>query len=125
MVDLRGTGGGDSSVIRPLLEGLRERSAGGRVAALIDAGTYSSATMNARDLDELGAVLVGEPTGDAPGGWGEVRTFALPNSGIRVGVSSYFHGGSGAQVVPDVAVVPDVRAWLDGVDPVLEAALRR
>jgi hypothetical protein len=125
VVDLRGNGGGDSSVIRPLLDGLRERSAGGRVAALIDAGTYSSATMNARDLDELGAVLVGEPTGDALGGWGEVRAFSLPNSGIRVGVSSYFHGGGGAQIVPDVSVVPDVGAWLAGVDPVLEAALRR
>jgi hypothetical protein len=125
VVDLRGNGGGDSSVIRPLLDGVGERAAGSRVAALIDAGTYSSATMNARDLRELGAVLVGEPSGDALGGWGEVRTFTLPNSGIRVGVSSYFHGGDGARVAPDVPATPNVRAWLDGVDPVLEAALRR
>jgi hypothetical protein len=74
--------------------------------------------------DELGAVLVGEPTGDALGGWGEVRSFTLPNSGIRVGVSSYRHGGGGAQVVPDVPAYAERRAWLDGVDPVLDAALR-
>jgi C-terminal processing protease CtpA/Prc len=125
VVDLRGNGGGDSTVMRPLLQGLRERRAGPRTYVLIDAGTYSSATMNARDLRGLGAVLVGEPTGDTPGGWGEVRTFTLPNSGIPVSVSSYFHGGSAKQVVPDVPVQPNVRAWLDGTDPVLEAALRR
>ncbi len=125
VVDLRGNGGGDSSVIGPLLRGLREREAGSRAYVLIDAGTYSSATMNARDLRDLGAVLVGEPTGDTPGGWGEVRTFTLPNSGIPVSVSSYFHGARGSRVVPDVSAEPSVRAWLEGTDPVLEAALRR
>jgi hypothetical protein len=124
VVDLRGNGGGDSTVMRPLLEGLRERQAAARVRVLIDAGTYSSATMNARDLSALGAVLVGEPTGDALGGWGEVRSFTLPNSGIRVGVSSFRHGGGGAQVVPDVPATPSAAAWLDGIDPVLDAALR-
>jgi hypothetical protein len=125
VVDLRGNVGGDSSVIRPLLDGLRQRGAGARTLALIDGGTYSSGTFNARDLRRLGATLVGEPTGDAPGGWGEVRSFELPNSGVRVQVSTYEHPGAREPVTPDVLIAGDVRAWRDGRDPVLEAALAR
>lgn len=125
IVDLRGNGGGDSRVLRPLLEALRARRAGARTFVLTDVGTYSSATMNALDLRELGATLVGEPTGDAVGGWGEVRAFTLPNSGLRIQVSTYRFGGSSEPVQPDVPVAPSVSAWLNGEDPVLEAALAR
>jgi hypothetical protein len=125
VVDLRGNGGGDSSVIRPLLQGLRERDAGGRTVALIDVGTASSATMNALDLRSLGATLAGEATADARAGWGEIRGFVLPNSGMRVSVSTYRFGGDPAPVEPDLRVLPSATAWLAGEDPVLQAALER
>lgn len=125
LVDLRGNGGGDSAVIAPLLQGLRERGAGERTAALIDVGTASSATRNALELRSLGATLVGEPTADARGGWGEVRSFTLPNSGIQVWVSTYRFGGDPNPVEPDVRATPTASAWLAGEDPVLNAALGR
>jgi len=125
IVDLRRNGGGDSTVIRPLLDGLLRLGAGDRTFALTDAGTYSSATMNAHDLRRLGATLIGEPTGDALAGWGEVRSFVLPNSRQRIQVSTFRFRGDDRPVRPDVAVVPTIDDWLAGRDPVLDAAARR
>ena len=125
VVDLRGNPGGASRVIWPLLQGLRERAAGERTVALIDAGTTSSATMNALELRALGATLVGEPTADAQAGWGEVRDFVLPTSGIRVWVSTFRFGGDPEPVEPDLLVRPSATAWLAGEDPVLDTALGR
>ncbi len=125
VVDVRENPGGASIVIEPLLDGIRARTAGHRTFVLTDSGTYSSATRNARDLRALGATLVGEPTGDSIGGWGEVRSFELPNSGIRVQVSTYLFPGDHEPVVPDLQVLTSVAAWLAGEDPVLQAALVR
>jgi hypothetical protein len=125
VVDIRSNSGGASTVIAPLFEGIRQRDAGRRTFVLMDSGTYSSATKNAHDLRSLGATLVGAPTGDAIGGWGEVRSFALPNSGIRVQVSTYFFPGDALPIVPDLHVEPSVAAWLEGSDPIMLAALAR
>lgn len=125
IVDLRRNGGGDSTVIRPLLDGLLRLGAGDRTFALTDAGTYSSATMNAHDLRGLGATLIGEPTGDALAGWGEVRSFVLPNSRQRIQLSTFRFRGDDQPLRPDVAVVPTIDDWLAGRDPVLDAAARR
>ena len=88
VVDLRHNGGGDSGVLAPLLEGLARRSDWrdrGRIDVLIGSATYSSAMLNAWSLAEkLGARLVGEPTLQKPNSFGELRSFHLPFSGIRV-----------------------------------------
>lgn len=65
VVDLRDNGGGDTSVIRPLLDGLQERGYGerkGSLVALTNRFTYSAGMWAANDLKNLGAVLVGEPS---------------------------------------------------------------
>ena len=36
-------------------------------------------------------ILVGEPAGASPNNWPEVRSFTLPNSGLRVGVSTRYN----------------------------------
>lgn len=131
VVDVRFNGGGWSGLIRPLLEGIKSRPAvntRGKLYVLIGRGTFSSALMNAIDFDtQTEAILVGEPTGGAPNGWGEVRTFRLPNSGLEVQYSTrYFTnvpGFQGDALLPDVAV--DF-AWADllaGDDPPLDAAI--
>jgi hypothetical protein len=77
---------------------------------------------------ELNAALIGEPTGEKPNGYGEVRTLRLPNSGLRIQYSTeYFHLLKDSD--PD-ALYPDIRTpdtlddALAGRDAALDAALR-
>jgi len=132
VIDLRFNGGGNSRVIEPLIEALREHptlSQPGRVRVLIGARTFSSALMNAIELQEaVGATLIGTPTGGRPNGYGETRSFTLPNSGLRVQYSTRFFRNLPGNDTP--ALEPDVVApitWNDllaGVDPALERAVR-
>lgn len=133
VIDLRANGGGSSSVIDPLLQGLRSRSylaQSGRLFALIGSSTFSSALMNAITLKrELGAVLVGEPTGGRPNGYGEVKSFALPNSGLNVSYSTKFFrswpDGDPESLEPDVPAAISSADYQAGRDPALEAIARR
>jgi C-terminal processing protease CtpA/Prc len=130
IVDLRGNGGGNSEVIAPLLKGLSNRPAlaeHGRIFALIDRRTFSSALMNSIQLrDQAHAVLIGEPTGGRPNHYGEVRTFRLPNSGLTVFHSTkYFtmQAEDTPSLMPHITVKQSSADYLAGRDPVLAAAL--
>ena len=91
LVDLRNNGGGSDGVIVPLLELLaQQRDKGVQVAGLIGRKTFSSAIINAVELQEMGAPLVGEETGGSVDHFGAVQSFQLPVSGLRIGVSSKF-----------------------------------
>jgi hypothetical protein len=133
IIDLRGNGGGNSSVADPLFAGLRSRrflSDSGRLFALIGSGTFSSALLNSITLKrELGAILVGEPTGGRPNGYGEVRTFNLPNSGLQVSYSTKFFRswpeGDPESLFPDIAAAISSTDYRDGRDPVLDAVFVR
>ena len=57
---------------------------------LIGEATFSSAIINAVELQEMGAVLAGEAASGSVDHFGSVSGFTLPNSGIRVGVSSKY-----------------------------------
>ncbi|MDC7242938.1 MAG: hypothetical protein PQJ44_03060 [Sphaerochaetaceae bacterium] len=51
--------------------------------------TYSSGLLNAIELKEdLGAILVGEPTGGKPNCYGEVQELILPNTELLVKYST-------------------------------------
>jgi len=129
IVDLRNNSGGNSSVLRPVLDGIEARSRlaePGRLVALIGPRTYSSGVHNAVDLDRLGAVLVGEPTGGCPNSYGEVRSFQLPRSGLSVHYSTKLFrlvDEDVPSIAPDVSVPLDAEAYFSGRDPVLERAL--
>lgn len=126
LVDLRFNGGGNSRVIHPLVSGLKSRRA--RVYALIGPGTFSSGVLGAWELRrDARAVLVGEPTGERPNSYGEVRSFELPNSGIRVQYSTHFFrlvkDSDPPAFEPDVVARRTLADALAGRDPVLETAL--
>lgn len=115
IIDLRNNGGGDSSIIRPLVDALIEAKAAEpalrrdhAIVALIGPRTRSSASMNALELRRrVGATLVGEPTGQRVNHLGEMRTFTLPRSGLRATYSTKFfrHDDVDADaVMPDVMV---------------------
>jgi hypothetical protein len=132
VIDLRYNGGGNSTIIRPFMDGMRNRSALNTPEtffALIGAGTFSSALMNAIDLDtQTNATLLGEGTGGKPNGYGEVRDFSLPNSGLRVQYSTRFFnnvpGYEGDSYQPNREIVLTAADVMAGRDPVLEAAIR-
>lgn len=122
LVDLRNNSGGDSRVIQPLLALLKEKQqAGAKVYGLIGAHTFSSAVMNAQDLRDLGAVLVGETTGGSLGGFGELGQAQLPN-GCTLSYSTKDFGDKGP-VEPDETVPQTVEDLLAGKDTAVEYIL--
>lgn len=131
IVDLRSNSGGDSAVIKPLLQGLKSRPAlhgRGHLYALIGRGTFSSGLLAAFDLKrEAGAILVGESTGGKPNGYGEMHSFKLPNSQLVVTCCvKYFHLVDGADppsLDPDLPAAIALKDFLAGRDPALETAL--
>ncbi|MFC1529677.1 S41 family peptidase, partial [Gemmatimonadota bacterium] len=101
----------------------------GKVYVLTGPRTFSSATMFATTVKDHGfATLVGEETGGLASHFGDVYTFYLPHTRLRLGVSHKFflrpsREDDGRGCLPDVEVIttPDDRAA--GRDPVLERTL--
>lgn len=131
LVDLRNNGGGSDGVIWPLLAVLRqEMDDGAEVMGLIGETTFSSAIINAVELQEMGAVLVGEPASGSVDHFGSVGSFALPNSGIQIGVSTKYidlgtlldaDAGRGVESLePDVTVRQTMADTLAGRDTAVE-----
>lgn len=134
LIDLRNNGGGSDGTIVPLLELLaQQRYKGVQVAGLIGRKTFSSAIINAVELQEMGFSLVGEDTSGSVNHFGSVQSFQLPNSGLRVGISSkfismsgYFDAASGKGVEslqPDVKIAQTLSDSLAGRDTCLEKIL--
>ena len=131
VVDLRDNGGGDSSVLQPLITAIQATPSINRADALfvlIGRKTFSSAMLNAIQLDQqTNATLVGEPTGGKPNAYGEVQTLQLPYFGIVVQYSTtYFTvlpGQDLPSVEPEIAVRTTPEAYFEGRDPVAEAVL--
>ena len=131
LVDLRNNGGGSDGVIWPLLAVLRqEMDSGVQVVGLIGEATFSSAVINAVELQEMGAVLVGEPASGSVDHFGSVGTFSLPNSGVRVGVSTKYidlgtlldadAGRTVESLEPDITVPQTLADTLAGRDTAVE-----
>jgi len=131
VLDLRYNGGGSSSVLNPFFDAIRARpalNARGHLYTLIGRGTFSSAMMNAIHMKtDTNSILLGEPTGGRPNGYGEVRSFTLPNSGLTIQYSTRFfrnwNEGDPESFPPDVEVIITMDDLLAGRDTVLEAAI--
>jgi hypothetical protein len=129
VVDLRWNGGGNSAVMRPLLDALAARPTRARgLSVLIGRHTFSSGLMNAIELDQAGAVMIGEPAGSPASHDGEVKRFDLPAHGLAVQHSTrrfVYRGYDGPALAPELAVLLSSADWFAGRDPVLAAALAR
>ena len=132
VVDLRFNAGGNSSVVTPLVAGLRSRpalSARGHLYVLIGGQTFSSGVFAVMDFrNDLRAILVGEPTGNKPNHYGLQQDFELPNSKVMVHYSArhfhLMHDADPPTVEPDVMAPTSWADFLAGRDPALAAALR-
>lgn len=128
VVDLRRNGGGDSRVLKPLVRAFRDSSGSYELYVFIGGRTYSSALLNAIELEqEAGALLVGSPTGGRPNHYGEVRELELPNLGATVRYSTkYFEmyeGERGEQdaIYPHIEAPYSLAALIQKRDPAMEA----
>lgn len=136
IVDLRNNTGGSDGVIWELLfEILPYQQRGAQLYTLIGENTFSSGLINAVQLKQLGAVLVGEPTGGSVDHFGQVSAFELPNSGWKVGYSNKFIDMGGyyqaaapygvESLPPDILVGQTVADYLAGRDTAVEAILQQ
>jgi C-terminal processing protease CtpA/Prc len=126
VLDIRTNSGGNSSVIAPLTAGLKARpTLRSRIFVLIGPETFSSGQLAAWEFRrQLGATLVGEPSGEALNSYGEVKVFTLPHSQLRVQYSTkYFRLGKDDLLDPQIRVAATLEDVLAGRDPVLDAAL--
>jgi hypothetical protein len=129
VIDLRQNAGGDSALFRPMLDELKRRDFGrrSRLVAIIGPGTFSSGYLNALELKRhAGATLVGSATGQRPNHFGEVRSFVLSNSGVRVQHSTKFFRtmeDDPPSLEPDITIEALGSDYLAGRDPVLERIL--
>ena len=133
IIDLRDNGGGDyEKGRRMVIEPLAQRSwinRRGRLFVMIGRQTFSAAMVNAVDFDaRTAALLVGEPIGEKPNSYQEVRQFTLPNSGLAIGVSTKWYefmpGDPANEVRPDVAAPPRWEDWLSPRDNAVERMLQ-
>lgn len=136
IVDLRRNGGGDASLLDPLIRQLGALKQAGKfpggLYVLIGSGTMSAAQRNTSTFKLIAkATLVGTPTGQGPRRFGAIRVFTLDNCGAQVSYSTRRWGaklpplaeGEIDTVSPDVLVPRDAALHFAGRDPALEAAL--
>jgi hypothetical protein len=131
IIDLRNNGGGNSAILDPFIGWLKTSPLNrkSRLFVLIGRPTFSSAILNAVRLkNDTAAILVGQATGGKPNHFGEVQTFALPNSHIVVSYSTKHFQQSRTDTPslnPDILVEPSSRDYLAGADPVLDKVLQQ
>ncbi len=130
IVDFRRNGGGNSIFFMPMIEQLARRDAlkeKGRLIALIGRRTFSSGMMNAYQLrNATRCLLMGEPTGGTPNGYGEVRSFTLPNSKLIIQYSTKLFRGVTEDtntIAPDILVETTAKDYFEARDTVLQEAI--
>ena len=99
-----------------------------RLFVLTWRGSFSATEAFLVDLDRLtDAVFIGEPASSKPNAYGDAYRTPLPNSGISVRTSIYWHQLAGQSAAPwtaiDVATPYTFGDYVAGRDPALEAAL--
>ncbi|MDF1695958.1 MAG: hypothetical protein P1U56_09010 [Saprospiraceae bacterium] len=128
-IDLRHNGGGNSTIMHPLINALEDLVNENRIEKehiylIIGRKTFSSAILNTIEIKEkIDNIIIGEPSGGKPNHYGEVRSFRLPNSNLQVTYSTKYFTHSeddGSSIIPDVIVPYNSTHLFEGLDPVLE-----
>ncbi|WP_243186882.1 S41 family peptidase [Clostridium muellerianum] len=131
VIDLRNNGGGNSSILEPFINKIKEKSINSKNKLFVIVGreTFSSAVLNSIYLkNETNATFVGEETGGKPNAFGEVRSFKLPNSKIDVYYSTKEFKESKVDTpafIPDKIIELSIDDYAAKKDPVLDFILKK
>lgn len=94
-IDFRNNSGGDSTLLEPLIQYIKENKVINRKESLkiiIGRETFSSALLNVYELkNQCNPFIVGEPTGGKPNCYGEILKFTLPNSKFIITYSTKYY----------------------------------
>lgn len=130
VLDVRYNSGGESGLLGGLMKEVAERHAAGRVGrcfAITGRATFSSAALDVLDFRQAtGALVAGEPMGNKPNRFGQLNSFTLPNSGLKVWYSTRKFvrvPGDPPILAPDLPAEATWDDYLAGRDPVLERIL--
>ena len=131
VIDLRHNPGGNTEVIKPLIDGIIDRPAINQQDTLFvitGRHTFSSGMRNALYFRTLtDALLIGEPTGGKPNAYGKVGSFYLPSiANLNISYSTkYFEvvDDDPPSVMPDITVEISSEDYFAHRDPVMETIL--
>ncbi len=127
VIDLRFNDGRGDSILTPLIDQLDEGGwfdSEGDVIVLTGRLTGATAAQDAMRFRERGAVLIGVPTGGNPSGCTGRQELVLPNSSMKIYVSTKGRTPDGpSTVTPDITLPWDSHALFNAEDPALSAAL--
>lgn len=126
ILDLRGNTGGNSEIINPFQDFVRERKLKG--VLLIDNGVFSSGRFAVAGFKkEFNTVLIGQPTGGAAKSYGYIKDLEIGgkkfSAAIRFWDFSDIFGYDGA-IQPDIFVKETIEDIKNERDKTLEVALK-
>lgn len=130
IIDLRNNSGGNSGILQPFLDALKQSylNKKGSLFILIGKQTFSSALMNAVDLKRnFNSILIGEETSGSVNHYGETRGFVLPYSKIIVGYSTKYWEtwpGYNGGLKPDFKIEYSIKQFTQGNDEALDFVLK-
>ncbi len=132
VVDLRNNFGGNSRLLEPFILELKKwvlEDNIRRVFTIIGRDTFSSALLNAYSLkNDVGAILIGEPSGGKPNCYGEVLYIELLNSKLRIRYSTKYYDiiedDSQESLFPDIKFEVKFDNFIRCKDPVMDYILK-
>ncbi len=131
ILDLRFNGGGNSTVLKPFIESIKKSDLNTkeRFYVLIGRNVMSSSLMNVIELKKMtNATFIGEPTGGNINHFGEIKSFELPYSKIKVTYSTKYwenwknHNGA---FKPDIEISNTLSNFLNAYDKAIEFVLQK
>ncbi|HSN58485.1 MAG TPA: S41 family peptidase [Clostridiaceae bacterium] len=132
IIDLRNNLGGNSMLLEPFIGSLEKCgkiNKEGALYVIIGRDTFSSALLNAYAIkNKTKAVLVGEPSGGKPNCYGEVESFKLDNSKVKICYSSKYYklvkNDRVMSLFPDVERLVTFKDYIEMRDPCLDYILQ-
>ena len=125
--DIRFNGGGNSSQVTEFVvkfAKILEKNPETKIYVILGRHTFSSAILNAMDFKLItNATFIGDETSGKPNHFGHVKSFQLPNSGIKVNYSTkYFKRTDGkvSTLSPEIKLESSFSDFDHGIDPAYE-----